>query len=54
MQSSPLLGEKAGKIEADGKFTEGSVHSKVYSKLKEYYIKSFDDPTEEEEEKKEE
>ena len=24
------------------------------SKLKEYYIKSFDDPTEEEEEKKEE
>jgi len=46
-----MLSAPAGKIESDGQYTEGSVHRKVYEKLKYYHIKSFEDPTEEAEDK---
>ena len=37
----------------NGEYTKDSVHAKVYEKLKEYYVKSFDEPEEEKEESEE-
>ena len=48
-----MLSVPAGKLEQNGEYTKDSVHAKVYEKLKEYYVKSFDEPEEEKEESEE-
>ena len=41
-----MLSAPAGKLGDDGSYPPESVHGKVYAKLKEYYLKSFDEPEE--------
>lgn len=41
-----MLSAPAGKLGDDGSYSPESVHGKVYAKLKEYYLKSFDEPEE--------
>ena len=35
-----LMGAKAGSLNKSGHYTRGSIHQKVYSKLKSYYEKT--------------
>ena len=41
-----MLSAPAGNLGTDGTYPPESVHGKVYAKLKEYYLKSFDEPEE--------